>query len=192
MGKIWKQSRKYIYWIPLLTVLFVNPSVVGAYVPQTTKEKQIEKAGNILQLLILTGGYAATFIVDDKEGRVQFYKSFFTNLGITYALKYSISKPRPENNGVHSFPSGHTSAAFQGATFILKRYGWEFGIPAYIGAAFVGFSRDEGDKHDFVDIPVGAAIGILSSYYFTTPYKSTEISPVVDRGFYGIIINTKF
>jgi len=150
-----------------------------------------EKAGDIIQVLIPATAYATTFILDDKDGRNQFYKSFFTNLGITYALKYVVNKPRQENNGDYSFPSGHTSASFQGATFIHKRYGFKYSIPAYLGAAYVGWSRVEGesDKHDFTDVAAGAAIGILSSYYFTKPYKGFVVSPTANNGSYGINIS---
>ena len=129
-------------------------------------ESNAEKAGDIIQVLIPASAYTATFVLDDKDGRNQFYKSFFTNLGVTHALKYAINKPRQENNGDYSFPSGHTSAAFQGAAFIHKRYGFKYSIPAYLGASYVGWSRIEGesDQHDATDVIAGAAIGILSSF----------------------------
>lgn len=151
-------------------------------------ESGTEITGDILQLLIPASGYGATFFKDDPAGRMQFYKSFGTNLGVTYALKYAINKPRPENNGNHSFPSGHTSAAFQGATFIHLRYGWEYGIPAYLGASIVGWSRVEGesDKHDATDVVAGAAIGILSAYFFTSPCKDMVVAPIAANGVYGV------
>jgi len=55
---------------------------------------------------------------------------------------------------------------------LSSEYCWR-SIPAYIGAAFVGWSKVEGesDKHDATDVLAGASIGILSSYYFTTLYN---------------------
>lgn len=149
-----------------------------------------EITGDILQILIPASGYGATYFKDDQEGRVQFYKSFATNLGVTYALKYAINKPRPENIGGQSFPSGHTAAAFQGAAFIHLRYGWEYSIPAYLGASFVGWSRVEGesDKHYATDVFAGAAIGILSAYVFTTPYKDLTVAPIAGNGVYGFAL----
>lgn len=76
-----------------------------------------EKAGDNIQILQPLSAYVSTFALGDKEGRTQFYKSFFTNLGMTHALKYAINKPRPENNGDYSFPSGHTSASFEGGLY---------------------------------------------------------------------------
>ena len=59
---------------------------------------------------------------------------------VMHSLKRITNKERP-NGGDYSFPSGHTSAAFTGAGFIEKRYGLKVGIPAYILASYVGWSR---------------------------------------------------
>jgi len=129
--------------------------------------------------------------MDDDKGRTQFYYSFFTNLAVTYALKDTINKPRPEGHGDYAFPSGHTSTAFQGESFMQRRYGWKYGVPAFVCAAYVGWGRIEGesDKHDTTDVLGGAAIGILSSLYFTTRYKGITVTPVADTGRYGLNIN---
>lgn len=174
----------------VLTVLLVFSISTGS----VQAKSSLERAGDIVQVLIPATAYATTFRLGDNEGRKQFYKSFFTNFGVTFALKYSINKPRPEGNGDHSFPSGHTSAAFQGAAFIHRRYGWKYGMPAYIGAAFVGWSRAEGesDKHDFTDVAAGALIGALSSYYLTTKYKNLTFKPVVDSENVGMSLSCEW
>lgn len=81
----------------------------------------------------------------------------------TYGLKYAIDEQRPNGHG-QSFPSGHTSVAFAGAEFIRKEYGWGWGVPAYVSAGVVGWSRVEAGKHWTHDVLAGAAIGILSNH----------------------------
>ena len=147
-----------------------------------------EKTGNVLKFLIPSIAYGSTGYFNDAEGRVQFYKSFATNFVATEGLKSIIDKERP--NGLNeSFPSGHTSAAFQGASFIHKRYGMKYAIPTYIGAAFVGYSRVESDNHYIEDVLAGAAIGIASSFYFTTPYKGFTVKPTANNGAYGVSLS---
>jgi membrane-associated phospholipid phosphatase len=157
-------------------------------------ESVTEKTGDIVQVLIPATAYLTTFALDDKEGRNQFYKSFFVNLGVTHGLKVAINKQRPENHGDYSFPSGHTSASFQGAAFIHRRYGWKFAIPAYAAAAYVGWSRVEGesDKHDVTDVAAGAAIGVISSFYFTKPRHNLVVTPYVDGKTFGLSITKKW
>ena len=152
----------------------------------------IELAGDIIQIIIpVTAGGMALY-KDDQEGVIQFSKSFLTTLGVTYALKYSIDAERP-NGGSHSFPSGHTSAAFSGASFLQKRYGWDYGIPAYIAASFVGYSRIESDNHYLQDVLAGAAIGVVSTYIFTDAYqKGIVVTPFVGGGTYGILLSATF
>ena len=148
-----------------------------------------ERAGDILQILIPTATYSSTFVMDDEEGRNEFYKSFATNIVVTEGLKYAINKPRPENNGDRAFPSGHTSITFQSAAFVQKRYGVKYSIPIYVAATYVGWSRVDAKKHDWVDVAGGAAVGILSSYYFTKPYKGVTITPEAGNGFYGVTLS---
>lgn len=137
-------------------------------------EKAIQDTGDIIQLGLPIIAVFATFLEDDRQGTWQFVKSFGFNLGITYALKYAINKPRPDGaTDGYAFPSGHTSVAFQSASFIQRRYGWKYGIPVYVLAGFVAYSRIEGlnDRHDGWDVLGGIITGIGSSYLFTTPYK---------------------
>ncbi|MDO9099875.1 MAG: phosphatase PAP2 family protein [Caldisericota bacterium] len=78
-----------------------------------------------------------------------------------------------------SFPSGHATMSFSSAEFISKRYGWEYGLPVYAVAIFISSSRIEADQHYPIDVIGGAAIGIVSSYLVTRPYKGWNIQPEV-------------
>jgi hypothetical protein len=82
---------------------------------------------------------------------------------VTYGLKYSIDTERPNGSG-QSFPSGHTAIAFSGAEFIRKQYGWGWGVPAYVTAGFVGWSRVQTRNHWTHDVLAGALIGVLSNH----------------------------
>jgi len=153
----------------------------------------VEKTGDLLQVLIPAVGLGATFFYEEgDEGTIQFAKSLVASQIITRGLKLAINKTRPNGECCNSFPSGHTSVAFMGATFIQKRYGWKYAVPAYLGAAFVGYSRVQSDKHFTEDVLAAAAIGILSSYYFTKPYKGFQITPLASNGVYGIGIRTSW
>jgi len=158
-----------------LVILFmiVFQSIVNA--------KNIEKYGDIIQILIPSAAYGTTYYLNDKEGRNQFYKSFFSTFGTTHLLKRIVKEERPNGNNTQSFPSGHTSASFQGAAFIHKRYGLKYAILPYVGATFVGYSRIYADQHYAHDVIAGALIGSGFSYYFTTSYKykNMHLSPIV-------------
>jgi len=134
----------------------------------------IETAGTVIQLILPTAAGGLTLVYRDYQGTLQFGESTAVALGVTYALKYSVNETRP-NGGAHSFPSAHTSISFSSAEFLRKRYGWEYGLPAYAAASFVGYSRVESREHYTHDVVAGAAIGIVSSYIFTKPYKGWTV-----------------
>lgn len=161
------------------------------------RERSVEQAGDIIQKALPAVAGLSTLLAGDTEGSWQFVKSFSANLAATYVLKYALNKPRPEgaSDGL-AFPSGHTSVAFQSAAFIQRRYGWKYGIPAFLLAGFVGYSRIEGinDRHDGWDVLGGIAVGVGSTYLFTTPYQREhfELSFSGGGGSYSIGIVYKF
>ena len=142
-------------------------------------EYLLEDTGDILQIALPVSAGIMTLIHKDYEGTKKMAFSYGTTLAITYSLKYLTDKQRPEGrNHFDSFPSGHTSSAFSGASFIQRRYGWKYGTPAYILATLVAISRTEAPDgyHDGWDVLAGAAIGIGSTYIFTKPYFKEHIN----------------
>jgi membrane-associated phospholipid phosphatase len=155
----------------------------------------IQHIGDVTQFITPATALLLTLTNKDKKGTLKFAESFATTSAIVFILKESIKKQRPDKRGYNSFPSGHTAASFQGAAFIQRRYGWKFGIPAYILASYTGFSRVYSKRHYVEDVLAGAAIGIGSVYLFTKPFKQPKIditySRTNDNG-YLIGLNYKF
>ncbi|CAH8281775.1 hypothetical protein EV196_10480 [Mariniflexile fucanivorans] len=185
--------------IIFLLAIFI-PSIVLAQNETPSEyrtEKTIQDIGDYAQHAPALTSLIVIIAKKDKKGFWQFTKSYGTNLALTYALKYSINKPRPEGRtDGHAFPSGHTSNAFQGASFLQRRYGWGYGIPAYAVAGFTAFSRLEGleDRHDAWDVLGGVLVGVGSTYLFTTPYlkEHYELSFNSGSGEYLLGVTYKF
>lgn len=173
------------------TVLAVLCVPAGAAFAESASEQPdptVERAGDYLQVGIPLAALGLTFLLgDDEEGAAG---ASYAGSGLaldtgwlymngsprhdlllaigrtelaTYSLKYSINSERPNGSG-QSFPSGHTSIAFAGAEFIRKQYGWWWGVPSYLAASYVGWSRVETKNHWTTDVVAGAAIGILSNH----------------------------
>jgi hypothetical protein len=91
---------------------------------------------------------------------------------VVQTLKYTIREQRPDNGKYNSFPSGHTSIAFVGATVLYHEFKDTHKILAYSGfgiATTVGLLRMTNRRHWVPDILAGAGIGILSTnmiYHF--------------------------
>lgn len=149
----------------------------------------VRTAGDAAALLLPATAGVATLYLKDYTGTKEFLESAALSLGVTLALKYTVNERRP-NGEEHSFPSAHTTISFSSAEFIRKRYGWEYGLPAYAAAGFVGYSRIEAREHYFKDVLAGAAIGMVSSYIFTDPYSKLNISGEAGPGYFGLKVGS--
>ncbi|MBL4909390.1 MAG: phosphatase PAP2 family protein [Alteromonadaceae bacterium] len=156
-----------------------------------------ERAGDLLQYAIPLISFSSTLLVEDNNkehyaGSIAFIKSAVAAELSALALKKSISAQRPNGECCDSFPSGHTTLAFVGASFVQFRYGWKYAIPAYVAASYVGYSRVQTNQHYTRDVVAGAAIGILSSYIFTEKYHGFAITPYAFNKEFGVQINADF
>lgn len=96
------------------------------------------------------------------------------NFVFTFGLKYSVDRTRPyitypdiqhyKSNKDASFPSGHTSFAFNTATSLVQLYPrWYVIVPAYAWAGAVAYSRMHLGMHYPTDVLAGAVIGAGTS-----------------------------
>ncbi|MBV8878584.1 MAG: phosphatase PAP2 family protein [Planctomycetaceae bacterium] len=126
---------------------------------------------------ILVGSAILTGILFPGDGRNAWDETWtigesFAASSLTVAvLKAAVGRPRPGStpgtkNGTHSFPSGHSTAAFTSATLIDRNSGPLVGIPAYLLAGFTAFERVEAGRHYPSDVLAGASIGALSAGIF--------------------------
>ncbi len=139
--------------------------------------KRVEKSTDVLALVPAAAGLTASLVMKDWKGTKQLALSGVTAVAVNYALELSIRKQRPDGTGNHAFPSTHAMAAFTGATFLQQRYGWKYGLPAYIVSGYVAFGRVYGKKHDVWDVLAGAAIGAGCSFIYTRKFaKDTSLS----------------
>ena len=164
-------------WVLLLTV----GALVAA--PSASQAKgALEIYGDVAQLAIPAFAGLTSVVKRDKDGVIQFAVGTTLTLGTVQGLKYAINTERPDG-GARSFPSGHTAAAFAGASYLHYRYGWKWGLPTYVAAAVVGYSRVEAEKHYWYDVVAGAAIANIVAYVMTDTYdEKVVIVPILDLG----------
>lgn len=185
----------YIKSISLFILLLLCVSLQAQKTEVTGSRKAIRTSGDVLIFVTPVASLAATLALQDWQGLKQGALAGVTTVGMTYALKYIVKKERPDGSNNHSFPSMHTSLSFAGAAFIQKRYGWKWGVPAYLVSTYVGWSRVYGKKHDWWDVAAGAAIGVGSSYIFTRPFAKKHnltISPVAGDNHFGVYASMCF
>lgn len=169
---VWKGlSYQAIQNVVILSLMFSFMGIQGQTKPLSALEKTHKNTGDVLLIAMPVLTFGSTLLWQDgQKGGYQFTKALAGTLALSYGLKLAINKERPNGQNNNSFPSAHTSVAFASAAFVQKRYGWTYGVPAYLLAGYVGYTRIQADKHDGWDVLAGAAIGIGMSYLFTKPY----------------------
>ncbi|MEH6452575.1 MAG: phosphatase PAP2 family protein [Psychromonas sp.] len=178
-----------IFKLSLLSSLLISSSAFSeSYFTGSTNDSVVE-AGDMIQILIPATGLFATWMYDDLEGAKQLTYSLGTTVLTVQGLKYVVGRNRPNNSAWNSFPSGHTAAAFSGASFLQSRYGASWGIPAYTAATFVGVSRIHGNRHYAGDVVAGAGTAFLINQFFVSPYQMEGVQFNAQKTDGGFAIN---
>jgi membrane-associated phospholipid phosphatase len=168
---------KQFYFYSICLLLSLVTFQIQAQDTSETKPQvgTTQKIGDVILFALPTATLATSFIVGDEKGAWQFTKGLLLTVGVTYGLKYSINKQRPDMSNDNSFPSGHTSTVFHSAGYVHRRYGFKYAIPSYVLAGFTAVSRIDSNKHDILDVIAGAAIGMGSNLLFTTEYQQEHM-----------------
>lgn len=133
-------------------------------------QRAVSTSTDIITIAMPAATLAGVMILGDWEGLKQGVFTAATTAGVTLLLKYTITETRPNYKNTHSFPSGHTATCFATSTFLMKRYGWKFGVPAYIMSTYVAWGRVYSRNHHWWDVAAGAVIGAGSGFLFTKPW----------------------
>ncbi|MFD2147605.1 phosphatase PAP2 family protein [Mucilaginibacter antarcticus] len=150
-----------------------------------------------IALMLLLFSYRKAFIL---------IGSYALSSGIVaQSLKHLFDSPRPKLyfqdklNGIHliegtnqlslhSFPSGHTVTIFS-TTLIIAYWAKDkvWGLPLFLLAVLVGFSRMYLSQHFFEDVTAGSAVGVVVSTMWLYWCENREFlkSPKWNKGLIG-------
>jgi membrane-associated phospholipid phosphatase len=135
-----------------------------------------ESAGTdvAVALPLVAGGI--TLWKGDWTGTAELTADTVLTVGTAYGLKHLVREERPDHSDFQSFPSDTAALAFAPAQFLWDRYGWEYGLPAYAAAGFVGWSRVDAQKHHWYDVAASAGLSFAFSKLITSRYRERGLS----------------
>jgi membrane-associated phospholipid phosphatase len=159
-------SKKRVLKIGVMSAVVSFSSVLRA---------DVEGVADMLQFGLPLSAFVLSYQQEDVSGFGQYAGALSTTVLVTVAAKQLVSKPRPESGPEageeDSWPSGHASMTFSAASYMHRRYGLQWGAPAYLLASYASVSRVRTKHHDWQDVASGAAVGWLASYYWTSAYQ---------------------
>jgi hypothetical protein len=163
----------------ILALLLAAPSAGAATlltpIPLTHSEKNIESVGTGIAIALPLVAAGISIEKDDLTGVAQMSVDTLATVGTAYALKHLVREERPDHSDFQSFPSDTSALGFAPASFLWDRYGWQYGVPAYAAALFVGWSRVDAKQHHWYDVAASAGLAIGYSKIFTTEFRGHHL-----------------
>ena len=139
--------------------------------PAEAKNSGIADAGTIVAIALPITAATISATKSDWDGILQMTVATAATVGTAFLLKKVVHEERPDGSDNKSFPSDTAALAFAPAQFLWQRYGWEYGVPAYAAAAFVGYSRVESKQHHWWDVVASAGISWTFNELITDRYN---------------------
>lgn len=165
-------------------------------------ELEVELPNKIGSFFVVSAGPLLTHIIGRVTKKpamantgLYLFEAVMTTHLVTFIIKKSVGRTRPDGSNNLSFPSGHTSAMTAIAGVLQKRHGWKAGIPAYLLATYVAVTRIKTQKHYASDVLAGATIGTLIGINFVPSGDHTRalgIVPLISRKYAGIHAEVRF
>ncbi|HBG05836.1 MAG: phosphatase [Geobacteraceae bacterium GWC2_58_44] len=146
-------------------------------------------AGDILTGVIPVSALAIAYFKGDTEGEKQWLRNVIANQLLTSVARVGFNEmswgERPTGNG-YGFPSGHVAFVASGASFLQERYGWQYGVPAWLLTGYVAWNRVDNDHHHWRDVIASGVVAYGVGKLFVTPEMATHLAPVIGPDFIGL------
>ncbi len=136
---------------------------------------KVETAGTAIAIsLPVVAGGISLLHHQDWDGVAELAVSTAVTVGFAFALKKLVREQRPDHSDFQSFPSDTAALAYSSADYLWGRYGWQYGVPAYAAAMFVGYSRVNAKKHHWWDVAASSVIALGVNYAIVTRYHANN------------------
>ena len=149
--------------------------------------------------IVLAAGTVATYAVGHwaemprvKVVAVDLLRAQTLALGVTYALKYTVGRERPDESSNDSFPSGHAAQTFASAAVLARYFGMWAAVPAFGVASFVVASRLNQRRHYVSDVAFGAGLGVAVGWNGVRGKSNWNVTPAVSRSALGLRVSHAF
>ncbi|HEY1613670.1 MAG TPA: phosphatase PAP2 family protein [Rhizomicrobium sp.] len=139
----------------------------------TEKDQGLANIGDGVAIALPVAAAGISLWKDDWNGVGQLALDGLATVGTVEALKHLVKEHRPDYSDDRSFPSATSAVAFAPANYLWDRYGWQYGVPAYGGALFVGATRIISNQHYWWDVATSGVIALGYTKLFVSPLRKT-------------------
>ena len=168
-------------FIGLLTLLLAAEGPASLAVAESFEQQETKFASGTGDIIFIAAS-AALPLLEDGDGGMQHtlrtLDAITTSSLMTEVLKKTVRERRPRGSSRSSYPSGHATAAFAGATMESEYHpgqAW-----AWFGAAsLIAASRVQLHRHFVHDVVAGGAIGLGTAEFELFSPKGLLFFPII-------------
>ena len=126
--------------------------------PLSSSEKDIQLAGKVIAVAMPVTAAGIALYKHDRAGLAMLAVESVLTVGTVYGLRSIVKEERPNGDNYQSFPSLTTAVSASGSSFLMARYGWEYGLPATALTHLVSYSVTQAREHRWYDTLASSAI----------------------------------
>ena len=170
------QARAAFLGAVCATIWASSPASAASTTPPDQGLRDVGQ-GVAIALPLVAGGIS--LYKGDWNGAGQLVLATGATVGTALVLSHFVKEERPYCKGLpgcdnRAFPSDTAALAFAPAQYLWNRYGWEYGVPAYAAAGFVGATRVISKEHTVWDVATSGVISWTYNWIITGRYHAPE------------------
>ena len=136
-----------------------------------TPDPAMRKAANIVTIALPVAAIGVSLLHhNDWKGMEEFAVSTTLTVGSAFLIRQIVRNRRPDHSDFHSLTPPDLALADASSDYLWSRYGWRYGVPAYLASAFVSYALTDGKKNHWYDTLASGALAFSFNYALVDRY----------------------
>jgi hypothetical protein len=177
-GVAFRRARLVVLACVALSLLASSAAIASAPDPS------LRKAANIVAIALPVSAIGVSLLHDrDWKGIGEFTVSAGLTVGSAYLIRQIVRNRRPDHSDFQSLTPPDLALADASSDYMWSRYGWRYGVPAYLASAFVSYALTDDKKNHWYDTLASGALAfgfnyaIVDRYHPSRYHVSAEAQP---------------
>ncbi len=161
-------------WCAVLAcVLLLAPAAASA---AATPDPSLRKAANVITIALPVTAIGVSLLHhEDWKGIEEFAVSAGLTVGTAYLLRQSIRDRRPDHSDFHGLTPPDLALADSSSEYLWSRYGWRYGLPAWIASGVVSYALTDAKKNHWYDTLGTGVIAFGINYSLVDRYHAGRV-----------------
>ncbi len=140
-------------------------------VPAKAASPQLRKAANIVTIALPVTAIGVSLLHhEDWKGLKEFAVSAGLTVGTAFLIRQMVREQRPDHSDFHTLTPPDLALADASADYMWSRYGWRYGVPAYLASTLVSYALTDAKKNHWYDTVASGALAFGFNYAIVDRY----------------------